>query len=67
MLLVEIISEKFLGVTNAIKITLTTNNYLIHTKSGKHSFPQIKKFSLYLIQNLIDICLSSDKNLNMWV
>ena len=45
MLLVEIISEKFLGVTNAIKITLTTNNYLIHTKSGKHSFPQIKKFS----------------------
>lgn len=65
MLLVEIISEKVLGVTNAIKITPTTSNYLIHKKSGKHSFPQIKKFSLHLIQNLIDICLRSDKNLNM--
>lgn len=42
MLLVEIISEKFLGVTNAIKIIPTTNNYLIHTQSGKHSFPQSK-------------------------
>lgn len=45
MLVAEIISEKFLVVTSAIKITPITDNQQVreNTQSDKYSLPQIKK------------------------